>query len=302
MEQNPFPTRLVLRLATLPIALVITAVIQGGRGCHFPSSSSSSGPPATTEEIEAARAKVQGLDKARREAIGKAKDTIVPRPDLGPCPVRYEPMAAMKRPTIVKPESRSGYDVPKWDPKRPNDLMGNFADDLVAIERIGISYAEEADQKPGPHWFRFESDVRFRPEKSGIDRVLDFTSDPNDFQLVIDREIEGKVGSGETFESGLLIGRLYVWDHQKVGIVCAARIAAANSDELNFHTQPGASGQEKLASLLKSDLREQALAQAKPRLYVAGPPISEDVDSGPHDAGRTDAAGLRVQRDGGKKP
>lgn len=309
MEQNPFPTRLVLRLASIPIALIIAAVVQGSRGCHLASSSAPTGPMATPDDISAARAKIEAADKARREAFAKAKDTTVPRTDLGVCPARYEPLAAMKSPSIMPSESRSGYDVAKWDPKAPNDFMTRFADELVAIERIGISYAEERE-KPGPNWFRFESDVRSaNVAKSTIDRATDFSRDPEDYQLIIDHEIEGKIGKEETFESGLLVGRFYVWDHQKGAITCAARVAATSSDKLNFRVEPGSSGAEKLARIIRSDLRAQALAQAKGRLFVAGPPL-DTLDAGLHhageDGGRTDGGKLSPKApktsDAGGKP
>ncbi len=310
MEENPFPTRLVLRLLAIPIALAVAAIVEGSRGCHR-SSSGPSGPPATQEEIVSARVKNELLDKARRDAIGKATTTVVPRPDLGPCQVRYEPLAAMKKPTIGAKEAFAGYDVPKWEPSKPAGILGRFEDELVAIEDIGISYAEEASQKPGPRWFRFESTARgANVEKSDIDRAIDISRSPVDYQLVIDKEIDGKPARGEGFESGILIGRVYIWDHEKAAIVCAARVAATSSDELDFRVESGTSGQEKLARILKSDLRERALAQAKDRLYVAGPILPSDGpadpllrDSGATDGGKAHGKGADAGRtDGGPKP
>jgi len=134
-----------------------------------------------------------------------------------------------------------------------------------------------------------------RVEKSVLDRALDFSNSPNDFQLIIDREIEGQVGDEKTFKSGLLVGRLYVWDHVLAAVVCAARVAATNSDELNWHSRPGVSE----AAIIKSDLRAQALAQAKERLFVAGPPVPEGTDEGPRDGSALDDGAKRKLRDAG---
>lgn len=127
-----------------------------------------------------------------------------------------------------------------------------------------------------------------------IKDLLDLSRNTVDFELVIDKEVPAKVVSDKEFEPGVLRGRFYVWDNAKRAIVCAARVLVASSERLRVEYQgpqgTGPSGLERATqSGLVSDLREQAFAQVKSRLFVAGPvhDPEPDVDAAQKaDAGR----------------
>lgn len=290
-DESPFPSRLVLRLAALPLVFVIVAAVEGRKGCHCGSSYAPS-PPAAEEDVKKTRADVEADDTARRAALAVAKTTVFARPDKGPCAVPFHTIAGTKSPLGLSTPTLSHYDIPRWTADG-GGAIDRFPDELLGIESIGIAYDDEVTVKPGPRKIRFDSDTKSGTiSKLSLDLYADPKHHEHDFQLVIDKEVAGKVDNEESFTPGYLLGRFYVWSRTEKKIVCAAPILATNSETLHFRT-----GDAKLTSLIASDLREQAIAQAKERLSVVGTepgtgPESEaprgDSGAAPRDAGSRD--------------
>jgi hypothetical protein len=261
--------------------------------CDDCGKSSGESPKVSPQDLAAGKAKVEAIETARKAALVAAKASITARSDLGPCPVDIGQLGPP--PAQGLPGSKTawgGYDVARWSPDRGHDLLANFPDELCAIERLGIAYADEVGTKPGPRGFQLASLLGdTEPRKWQLDDLLK-TENAYDFELVIDAEIPPKIVSDKEFEPGHIRARFYVWDNGKNAIVCAAKVVAESSDSLRATGPDQAQVDLQMKSGLVSDLREQALAAVKGHVYVAGPPRGEDdvmdastADASPRDAG-----------------
>lgn len=174
---------------------------------------------ASAADVAAAKAKVTTLETARRAALASAKETIAGRNDLGPCPVELGTFGVGNAKDITGAKKAwGGYDVPRWKADRGDDFLANFPDELCAIERLGIAYADEVGTKPGPRGFQLASVLRdTSPSKWQVDDLVK-TDDAFDFELVIDDEIPPKIVSDSTFAPGVIRARFYVWDNAKSAI------------------------------------------------------------------------------------
>lgn len=280
-----------MELRALASVLVLVVV-----GCKK-DSTSEPGALASPSDIAAAKAKTEEIENARKAALGSARGTIVPRPDLGKCPVtipEFGPPRAGRDLTGSK-QAWGGFDVSRYTPGRENDFLANFPDELASIERLGIAYADEVTQKPGPRGFRMHSLATDKsPGRWQVDALMK-TEGTFDFELVIDDEVAPEMVGNDKFVAGTIRARFYVWDVDKRAIVCAARALAQSSDRLHASGRDQGAVDQQMKSGLLSDLREQALAEAAARTYVAGPPR----DDGELDAGKADATARK--KDGGAK-
>jgi len=240
--------------------------------CDDCGKSSGESPKVSAQDLAAAKAKVESIETARKAALAAAKDTIAARSDLGPCPVDIGDLG----PPSTKDLSGSktawgGYDVARWSADGGKDFLASFPDELCAIERLGIAYADEVGTKPGPRGFQLASLLGdTEPRQWQVEGLLK-TENAYDFELVIDAEIPPKIVSATEFEPGHIRARFYVWDNGKNAIVCAAKVVAESSDRLHATGPDQAQLDLQMKSGLVSDLREQALAAVKGHVYVAGP-------------------------------
>lgn len=273
--------------------VVVVALALGA----FAGCSKKEAPPDTVSaaDFASAKAKVAELDAARTAALGAAKDAIVGRADLGRCPVDVGTFGPQSNTDLTGTKKAwGGYDVKPWkDHVSGSDVFAGFADELCAIERLGIEQADEAGQKPGPRAIQMMALERDKdllaPSKWQVDGLRK-TQGEVDFELVIDAELPPQIVSEKSFSPGIIRARFYVWDYEKSAIVCAARITAESSDALSAAGTDKQQTDMLMTAGLLSDLREQALAKVKDHLYVAGPPRGAgDLDAGSSDATATDA-------------
>jgi hypothetical protein len=256
------------------------------------------------EIVASAKQADAAMDAIRRDALVKAKGTVVPRPDLGACPVRWEPHLAPKTSFDGDAATNTAYwNVPRWDPSDAS-IAGLFPmhmeDEMVSIERLGIAFADEVAQKPGPRHFRIESDAYSLPlgprTRDTLTKVVDATYEPDDYELVIDDEIAARPAADGSFVPGVLAGRFYVFDHPKRAVVCAADVVVRSSADIRFaytaqfdrktYTTTSDDKAKRVVDALRGDLRERALVFASGSLFAAGPPVATPADGG----ARADAA------------
>lgn len=191
----------------------------GCAACDDCKKGSSAPEVASPGDVAAAKTKVETIDAARRAALASAKETITGRNDLGVCPVELGTFGVGNAKDITGAKKAwGGYDVPRWKADRGDDFLANFPDELCAIERLGIAYADEVGTKPGPRGFQLASVLRdTSPSKWQVDDLVK-TDDAFDFELVIDDEIPPKIVSDSTFAPGVIRARFYVWDNAKSAI------------------------------------------------------------------------------------
>lgn len=234
------------------------------------------GIPLTDEQkahvqtlADAARAANEPLEAARKEALLAARGRIGPRPDLGGCPV-------------VVP--------------RPTDTdAGSFADEGVtfALSTAPISVVAAADleRADGPRWDRVQNAIvndveamligAYRAEDyaeveakfEAAKRLTDPRWMPVDATFIADAYLPPVVGA-DSFTSGAVSGRLYVWDYATGAIVCAATARAENSDTLGVHLHLGEdNGIVGAKSDADRDLYRNVVRKALDTLSVAGPAL-----------------------------
>src|SRR6185295_2742031 len=200
-------------------------------------------PPAKADPGFAAdaRKRADELDAVRRAEIAKAvAGEIVPREDLGECPLKkeYALERYLKPKSILPTETLAMYDVPKWDPSRrdggSDDILGpNEKDDMAAISDMGIEQQSEVSDKPGPRWFYVYGRTRPRDTfdegtRDIVNRQLDTTKANVDYELVIAKEMLPTVKGPGELEPGIVGGWFVAYDHSKKTIVCAAKVVATS--------------------------------------------------------------------------
>ena len=289
------------------VLLAIVASAASPLGCK-PTVSDQSIQPGDAELVKQMMSGVGEMDRVRRETMASAEGKVFPRPDLGECPAKYESYRSSRSALPGLSKEATGYlDIPPYDAAKGDDFIGNFADELPAISGLGVAFGAEVSYKPGPRMFRAIDDAKEKT-RSEYDRKrlrerADKTKDVNDFELIIDKEVPAKLTSETEFEPGVLRGRFYVWDYSKEAIACMARILVLSSEKLRIQIKGPESASkkerdEKWERGMRGDLREQALEQAKTRLYVAGPlpdadpdddDINKESDGGKKDGGSKDA-------------
>jgi hypothetical protein len=208
-------------------------------------------PPDFPAAVAEARRAGEELDKERREALVKAASTIVPRADLGRCPVEVK-LPGLQFKAIM-----------------PNQVAISMATAKPGLDVLTMS---EAETKPGPTLGlqKIKLDILAGEAKRGYPDVVARAREMGtpgwfDVDLVVvsiartDPEIVGS----DKFKSGELIGRAYLWSYKEHTVLCAATVTVESSDTVDV-----AGGSPEY---LRGDLDAQAILQAKERLVRAGP-------------------------------
>lgn len=235
-----------------------------------------SGTPLTPEkraEVEAlavqVRDRAEPLEQRRKEILKHALGVVLPRPDLGPCP--------------VSPRLVSGED------------LGSFADEnrtfQLSTTPISVVHAKDLAHSNGPRFYRVKIGLVNYAEgmlistywatdeaqvEADIDRVRDLI-DPEwlayDATLIIDELSPPRV-TGPTFDSGTLRGRFYLFGYAEQAIVCAADVLAENSESLGVHKHLGDDGKFVAAkSDVDRDLFRRGVEAGIRNLVRAGPTL-----------------------------
>src|SRR5262249_27918524 len=147
--------------------------------------------------VAEAKTKAEGIEKERREAFKAAKDTIAPRPDLGPCPHDKQ--------------------LPLLDFTKGPPVPESIMDDLLMIDRVGFVKADEIDKKSGPNARMFATEISLLsgakdPGALGRGKALLAPSWwTSDLIVIIDKRIAPKISeTKDSFEGGAIVGRAYL--------------------------------------------------------------------------------------------
>lgn len=248
---RPLALRLFVRLLSIPVVVGVLLLVREMRRCD---SRPRAAPRLSPEELEEVTRTILSDDEARRAALAAAKARVSARPELGKCPFAVHTLAGQDDPALAP--SPGHYDVPRLG-TTDGGRRAETADDRIAIEDLGIAYADEVATKPGP-WPRRTT----TPETAK--GYLDPSTRGADYTLVIDDETPARVTGPASFVPGTLRGRFYVWDRKTREIVCAADVDVTGSTKLRK-----IEASTSLESTLASDLREQAIRQARERLVKA---------------------------------
>jgi hypothetical protein len=157
--------------------------------------------------VAEARNAVEMADAKRRQTFATAAKTLVPRADLGACPV------------VVHAIAPGAWSAEPLD------------DGALAKERVGVAVEIDVATKPGP------LAIELRDTESDLEQLSDDTlrhrgarlselaRDGQDFELI----------TRPAGDSGALAARLYVWDYAKGTVVCVAEVTGATRTEVLAH-------------------------------------------------------------------
>jgi hypothetical protein len=218
------------------------------------------GGPTVAQYAAEARKLGDELDGARRVELAKIPPTVVPRPDLGPCPVQAFAL----------------------DPNAPADIPApsdTIMEDLFLVQSAGFAQANEVATKLGPRRKMLDVSLRLLEGKDDADdlesarKLAERGAWTHDLVLVIDELTLPEMVDGDTFQPGLLRGRGYVWDFGKGAIVCAAMVRVESSDTVKVQLAESQSAAKVGAEYLRGDLFQRGIHEAKKSLVVAGPRV-----------------------------
>jgi len=218
--------------------------------------------------VEEAKKTALEREKERQEAITTAKGKITSRKDLGAC--KHEFSTSM----LEHKEDAFGKKTP---------LNPFFFEVMLDIDRVNlIKTPDDAATKKGAGLSNFDRDARSLDsdnEPSAVNRAKDLMKawEP-ELDVIVDKFIAPKVAGDKTFDSGIAMGRAYVYSYADKKIVCASVFLVENSDSVTVELLPSGGLAPGQAENLETDLYAQAIVGAKKNLAMAGPIEAEDVE------------------------
>ncbi|MFO0596405.1 MAG: hypothetical protein U0228_13900 [Myxococcaceae bacterium] len=210
----------------------------------------------------AAKAKLDERVAHRTAALTKAYAELVPRADLGPCPVKIEPM-------------------PSGPPKSFD--LDRMTRQLRTLERLDLEFVRPEDLAvaPGPLLrgaLDTVSRARTLPLATATQEIGKVMADDRwDWDLVVVEGLSKKskgAGDGKTFEGGFFIGTAYLYDYAKDAVTCVADLTVETPKQVKVRTLAGASKEtvsNAAASQADLELKKAILAKACTALVSAGP-------------------------------
>ncbi|MHB8873504.1 MAG: hypothetical protein ACYC8T_07445 [Myxococcaceae bacterium] len=211
-----------------------------------------------------ARRKVEPRDLTRRRGLAEALGRVVPRPDLGSCPVKLDYA------NPLRPAKNRAFDL---------DRMTRQA---ATLERLGLEFLKpgEVMTRPGPLLTSFTNAARsaetWAPERAR-GQIARFEAEGTwDWDLVVIEETSelAKMAGGESFDGGFFIGTAYLWSFVQQKVLCAAAIRVKLPEKMSYRTVKGADPSDnahdfELSANVK--LGYLVLDQATGQLVLAGP-------------------------------
>jgi len=212
----------------------------------------SCGREEARNEIRTSAAEVDRLvherAAARHAAMASAVATLVPRADLGPCPITVAtPAGADDYRFILTPTAGATTAQSPLEHE-----CGRYGSGLLE----GLAAHEDLDDL-------------LASARAAVPAVAAHAWDAT---LLVDEREDPRLAPGDTFVPGTIRGRLLVWSYDDAAFVCAADVVATNGDSvLTFES--GSTREEDALYRVRRDLELQALTAGVRALVRAGPRI-----------------------------
>jgi hypothetical protein len=205
-------------------------------------------------------------DQERLTALAATR--VVPRPDLGACPVTIEAPGP--------PQTSLGMQV--MFPRRSDRLELSSPEEVLRgggprAHAVRVQIESVRDRLDKGFELPSQRDERVPQLRASAEGLRAVERMPFDATLIVDARVDPRpepsappapgVKVERRFHGGSLRGRFYVWSYQEKAIVCAALVDATSSDLVRtLSTQHD----------LDTDLEDQALRAAVAGLARAGAP------------------------------
>jgi hypothetical protein len=230
----------------------------------------------------AAKADVEAQDAKRTAALVAAATSVVPRPDLGACPIK-----------VPVPDSEQVLGGVSQD--LPADWRSIRGDQMMVAAREEVATTPSVRKKHLIEMIDFEAGTLDSPHNADpvadalkwIGYYGDAKNTAWEMVVVTHGRVDPTLRDGGEFEGGALVGVAYVYSFLEDKVVCAGRVVAESSKLLTWHhvTTPDGGDFD-----LDFDLQNEAFRAAARALVAAGPRASEASDAGARsDAGAADA-------------
>jgi hypothetical protein len=256
-------------------------------GCRNPF-----GEPPERAEIERlvaeTRTKMDELERHRKTELPKALATLVPRPDLGRCPIEVAD-------PIGGPAQNEA--VPGLAPEHVQFLRDNAIDRMK--QRFAVRAPEEVAGAPSPFIDATRSELDLIANvidpRAGFTASLDWPAELEkarrlaakeswDYDIVVvaeEREppklLAPKPGDRSfSFVEGKLRGRAYLYSYAEGKVLCAASVEATSSDDVRASIpllDPSRPADATMATKLAEDLEANAMSAAARGMVLAGPKL-----------------------------
>lgn len=230
-------------------------------------------------ELAKARSAAAAADKTRTEALVDAIAHLVPRPDLGPCPVPVP---------VVGSNALLGDTEPDH---APTDWRSIRANQMMVVDASAAASAPSVRLKHITEMLDFEQGNLDAPRPGQSNIVADvirwarYYADPKstpwEMVVVAERRLDAKLLDRDKFRSGLIMGVAFVYSYVEEKVVCAGAVLAENSDMLSAHGVKTEDGKD---FDLAFDLENEAFRSAARGLSLAGPRATSSSGA-PPDAG-----------------
>jgi len=247
------------------------------------------------QELTSARAVADEADGKRTAALVEAVGHLVPRPDLGPCPIAIP---------VVGSEAMFGDQEPDNAPVGWRSIRAN---QMMVVDKAAVASPPSVRRKHIAQMLDFEQSSLNAPRPGDNDVVADvirwsrYYADPSNtpWELVViaERRIDAKLVDRDKFRSGLILGTAFVYSYVEERVACAGSVLAENSDMVTAHGVKTTDGKD---FDLVFDLDNEAFRSAARAMYVAGP--AENIGATDAGADRAGAADGSTARSKGTAP
>ncbi len=261
---------------------VVTALLLCSAGCGaFKPPISESERAEIDAQLESASTQADQMNAAWKTSLDAAAGgAVVPRSDLGPCPLEVGQNRQSLSDLQGAPE---GIDQMVVQMQASQAMFGDS-------EKMVVSEAPPAEGPRARMMAREIEDIRQLLDdadmlrysgKTGEDLVAEASemADPGwwtwDLVVIIDKTTSPSQvdEAGGTFVAGQARGRTFVYDYTAGKVVCAGEFLATNAETVeytrHFIDPPAAHG------AVHTDLHAQALEQGIRSVAAAGPPVAE---------------------------
>jgi hypothetical protein len=225
------------------------------------------------ELIAQAKKGAQAQDEERREFAAKSPPPLAPDPELGACEVTAKSLVpedpetadtnSGKRRLAAK---RSTRVILLTDVFKDGKAEGSDGPATRATSSLADDERRTLTERT------FTASPQIDEAVAKLEKTLKATEDGYDVTFVVDKLVQPVARGKDEFDSGVVVGMVYLWSRAKHAIVCAADVASINSRVVKVY------GHED-DKWLQQNLIEAAVLDALSRLVRVGPSSARAASS-----------------------